>query len=86
MAGSSQVLLNANQSWRVTAEGTINAVDKKKIMPGGQLDTLTPPKMGDGADKILVRYNGKGRPGEVPNGSKFWVKCAGLASKAERIK
>ncbi|MGB0682833.1 MAG: hypothetical protein ACPGOV_09005 [Magnetovibrionaceae bacterium] len=84
MGKNSGALVHANQTWEITSEGTINAL-KSKIMPGAKVSTLTPPNDKNGSQQIYVKYSGEGRPGEVPNGSKFWVKCTGLVAKAQRV-
>lgn len=77
------MLVKANQSFMVTAEATVASLDKKKVMPGGTIKTLTPPQAGADGDKILATYVGRGRPGEAPNGRKFWVKVETLVRHAE---
>nr|CAX84023.1 uncharacterized protein [uncultured bacterium] len=73
------MLVKANQVFEVTTEATVASLDKKKVMPGGVIKTLSHPSKGEDGDKILATYVGKGRPGEAPNGKKFWVKVDALA-------
>ncbi|MCW8835623.1 MAG: hypothetical protein OQJ99_04545 [Rhodospirillales bacterium] len=78
------MLVNHNQKFLVTGTAKLNALGAS-IMPDGQIVTLTQPKTENGVDLIYVRYKGKSRPGEIPDGSKFWVKVNGLAKHARQI-
>lgn len=78
--------VKANQTFEITREATIKSLGRKKAMPGGRLKTLTLPKpTGDGEDKILVTYLGQGRPGEAPDGGKFWVRISTLARHSRPV-
>lgn len=78
--------VNANQAFSVTKAAIIKSQEGKRIMPGGTLKTITPPKIIDGKDDtIIVRYQGQGRPDEVGTGSKFSVKVVNLVRHAKLI-
>ena len=75
--------VRANQLFRLTREASVKTLDGK-AMPGATLKTLVPPKPGrDGEDKILVVYQGQGRPGEARSGGKFWIRVSMLGRYAE---
>ena len=68
-----------NQIYEVTKKARIKSQGGKIVMPGGILETITPPKINDGEDDtIMIRYKGQGRDGEVKTGSKFSVKVTNL--------
>jgi hypothetical protein len=74
-----------NQTYQVTKKARIKSQGGNIVMPGGVLQTITPPKIVDGQDDtIMVRYQGKGRDGEVKTGAKFSVKVTNLVRHGER--
>ena len=78
--------VNSNQAFSVTKAAIIKSQEKKRIMPGGVLKTITPPKKVEGQDDtIMVRYQGQGRDNEVETGSKFSVKVVNLVRHAKII-
>lgn len=71
--------VNMNQTFNVTKKARIKSQEGKLVMPGGKLQTITPPKIVDGADDtIMVRYQGQNRQDEVQTGAKFSVKVTNL--------
>lgn len=78
--------VNMNQKYNVTKKARIKSQGGRLVMPGGRLQTITPPKIVDGNDDtIMVRYEGQSRDDEVETGSKFSVKVSNLVRHAARM-
>lgn len=77
--------VNMNQTFDVTKKARIKSQGGKLVMPGGKLQTITPPKIVDGQDDtIMVRYEGRNRDEEVKTGAKFSVKVVNLVRHGKR--
>lgn len=78
--------VHMNQTYKVTKKARIKSQGGRLVMPGGQLQTITPPKIVEGADDtIMVRYQGQNREDEVATGSKFSVKVVNLVRHGSRV-
>lgn len=78
------MLVKANQTFRVTKPARINK-SKGRIVPGGKLETLTPPEKRDGVDTVMVRYTGQDGDDEASSGTKFRIKVPSLMKCAVQI-